>query len=358
MPLDSDILLVPRIVTVDFSLDPVHNVLASLFALTLVDRLSGLDEWVEQTASTLPPEHMHTGRLVSGFLSAAFEPEESWSSFPAYLEDLAAQDSQGMRDRVLRWLYARSGGEPDSGCSLEDVETFLERIQRLRSDEAIDRDLYTEAHALLGDPPLMQSVIVSHLHAMWETVLSAEWERRQPLLRQVVDAFGSRDYSGLTAYEAIRAITGRDLQGSWEWALARAERLVFIPSTHVGPYLIKMAQGLFVRVIFGACMPRGVDVGLPDLTRAELMVRLRALADDMRLRILELLVEHGELCAQEIIALLDLSQSSASRHLSQLSATGYLIEHHRGGKTKCYTINPDCFRDTLRAIARHVRVDL
>jgi DNA-binding transcriptional ArsR family regulator len=355
---DPDILLAPKVVAVDFSLEPVHNVLASLFALILVDQFSGLDEWVEQTATALTLEQMRTNRLVSGFLSAAFEPQESWGSFPAFLENVAAQDSHAMRDRVLTWLYDRTGGEPDPGFVLEDLETFLERVQRLGPDKTIDRDLHTEAYALLGEPPALQNVVVSHLRAMWEQVLSAEWERRKPLLQQVVDAFKSRDYSGLTAYEAIRVITGRDLQGGWQWALSRAERLVFIPSTHVGPYLIKIAQGPLLRIVFGARVPSGVDIGLTELTRAELLLRLRALADDVRLRILELLVEHGELCAQEIIPLLNLSQSGASRHLSQLSATGYLVEHHRGGKTKCYTINPDRFRDTLRAIARYVRIDL
>ena len=51
-----------------------------------------------------------------------------------------------------------------------------------------------------------------------------------------------------------------------------------------------------------------------------------------------------------MINLLDLSQSAASRHLKQLSATGYLIERRREG-AKCYSLNPDRIEATLQALA-------
>ena len=43
---------------------------------------------------------------------------------------------------------------------------------------------------------------------------------------------------------------------------------------------------------------------------------------------------------------LDLSQSAASRHLKQLSATGYLLERRFSG-AKCYKLNPQRIRDTF-----------
>jgi ArsR family transcriptional regulator len=67
---------------------------------------------------------------------------------------------------------------------------------------------------------------------------------------------------------------------------------------------------------------------------------MNALADDTRLRILEILTKHDELCAQDIIEELGLSQSSVSRHLSQLSATGFLVERRRD-VNKCYSLNVD-----------------
>ena len=61
-------------------------------------------------------------------------------------------------------------------------------------------------------------------------------------------------------------------------------------------------------------------------------------------------LEEGEVCAQEVIARLGLSKSSASRHLSQLSATGYLLERQGSGKSKCYRINAERFGETVGAL--------
>jgi ArsR family transcriptional regulator len=85
------------------------------------------------------------------------------------------------------------------------------------------------------------------------------------------------------------------------------------------------------------------------VSRAELLVWLSALADDTRLHILTLLKDRGELCAQDIISLLDTSQSTASRHLRQLSASGYIREH-RTEAGKCYRINAERIEETTKAL--------
>jgi hypothetical protein len=52
--------------------------------------------------------------------------------------------------------------------------------------------------------------------------------------------------------------------------------------------------------------------------------------------------------------MLELSQSAASRHLRQLTATGYLVER-RSQVAKCYSLNPARVDDTLRALKRFLR---
>jgi DNA-binding transcriptional ArsR family regulator len=51
---------------------------------------------------------------------------------------------------------------------------------------------------------------------------------------------------------------------------------------------------------------------------------------------------------------LDLSQSSASRHLGQLSATGYLIVQHRDG-VKHFRINRERIDDSFGALKEFLR---
>lgn len=48
----------------------------------------------------------------------------------------------------------------------------------------------------------------------------------------------------------------------------------------------------------------------------------KALSEPLRLRILNLLIQHGELCVCDIISALDIPQSVVSRHLA------YLRKHH------------------------------
>ncbi len=65
----------------------------------------------------------------------------------------------------------------------------------------------------------------------------------------------------------------------------------------------------------------------------------KALADETRLRILALLLE-GELCVCELMAALELPQSTVSRHLSYLKNSGWL-EDRRDGVWMYYRLNGD-----------------
>jgi DNA-binding transcriptional ArsR family regulator len=105
-----------------------------------------------------------------------------------------------------------------------------------------------------------------------------------------------------------------------------------------------------VWLLFGARLPLGSSVNAPDLSRSELLVRLSALADDTRLQILQLLKDEGELCSQDVQQMLALSQSAGSRHLKQLTATGYLTERRLEG-SKCYSLNNERIEDTLQALS-------
>ena len=55
----------------------------------------------------------------------------------------------------------------------------------------------------------------------------------------------------------------------------------------------------------------------------------KALADETRLRILLLLLD-GELCVCELIAALELPQSTVSRHLAYLKRTGWVRDRKQG----------------------------
>ncbi|MEC7519298.1 MAG: metalloregulator ArsR/SmtB family transcription factor [Myxococcota bacterium] len=63
----------------------------------------------------------------------------------------------------------------------------------------------------------------------------------------------------------------------------------------------------------------------------------KALADETRIRILSLLMELGELCVCDVETGLDITQSRASRHMTQLRQAG-LVEDRRDGQWVYYRI--------------------
>ena len=66
---------------------------------------------------------------------------------------------------------------------------------------------------------------------------------------------------------------------------------------------------------------------------------LKALGDETRLRIIGLLT-HGELCVCDIMTVLNIPQSTVSRHLAYLKNTGW-IDGKRKGAWMYYALNED-----------------
>lgn len=83
--------------------------------------------------------------------------------------------------------------------------------------------------------------------------------------------------------------------------------------------------------------------------------RFKALADETRLRILALLTV-DEMCVCDLMAILDLPQSTVSRHLAYLRNAGW-VEDRRQGVWMYYRMadNDDVFAEELRELLqRHL----
>ncbi len=361
--MDQDYILAPQVVTVQFELDPVLTNLESMRLLNETERLSGLGDWVVNTLSQLSAEERDLNIIVfDGFFSVIYGKQgilHGYDSLDDALDSLAAKDPYLLRDDMLKdWsAFPEKWGEKwDS-----DLRATPEQ---LRQDPSLMQAFISHAMecefshpnieqivALAQNPPRMLATIVSHIRMIWTQWLQPEYNRVLPMLNESVSAYRQMTFNDMTVLEAIRAVTGRDMRNhmSEHDHLADVTRVRFTPSAHIGPYITRFPDGETLHVVFGARLPRGAAAQSSALSRSELLVRLNALADDVRLRILELLTQHDELCAQDIIEILGLSQSSVSRHLSQLSATGYITERRRE-VSKCYSLNTERMLDTVRAL--------
>jgi ArsR family transcriptional regulator len=89
--------------------------------------------------------------------------------------------------------------------------------------------------------------------------------------------------------------------------------------------------------ILGVDISAYADIFILVKTTAQLF---KALSDETRLRIMALLLRGQELCVCDIMAALDLPQSTVSRHLSYLRNAG-LVDDRRQGIWMHYKVNKE-----------------
>jgi len=359
---DWDFILAPSTVAVEIRLDEVGTLINSLKMLSAEDFHSGLHEWISRTAAEIGEERLKLNQQLCNVCEHLHADIQA-DSFPEFIQALKKVNPDSVGEYVVSWMREKPN-YPGDEAMLTSRETYLNYVYALMNEhytskgETMDLDEWGENWDFFTQPALVMEKLNEHLPFMWEHYLKAEWKRVKPMLEEAVDAFSTLDYSNMTAYDAIEAVTGRNMRGRdfFEEKLERMEKLVFIPNAHLGPYISwgeSHVQRTFI-FFFGARPPKNVKMKSTALSRSELLVRLNALADETRLKMIELLTQNEEMCAQDFITTLDLSQSSASRHLRQLTASGYLTERRRD-VAKCYTLNPDRIEDTVRALKEFLR---
>ncbi len=87
----------------------------------------------------------------------------------------------------------------------------------------------------------------------------------------------------------------------------------------------------------GCCAP----ITAPGLTKDEaetMAIRLKALSDPARLRLISLIASNGEMCVCDLTEPLGLSQPTVSHHLKVLSNAG-LVHREKRGKWAYFSVN-------------------
>ena len=283
MPIASSEMLIPQdsLPTVRVALEPAQSVQHSLSLLARAEESSGFDEWVYRTHTAMTPDERDMNQLVMVGFYYATQPRAGYASFPAYLEHLATVSPIYVRNKVLdAYLRWTPGEKPTYDEILADVNSFLAFLKRGFSDHFIP-EIERRAYTYLIDPPALQQLVVGHLRAMWYKYLAVEWERVRPMLQKAVRAFDGVDLSRMDRATAAEYVVGRPLvnkEGSWCTDLEETQQLIFVPSAHIGPYTAKMKGDHQTWILFGARQPQDAGEAAPELTRAELLVRLGALA--------------------------------------------------------------------------------
>jgi len=355
-----DMVLAPPTIHVRFEWDIVTSLSFSLSMLSWGANESGLHEWIYKTAAQLTEEQHRTNFFT--VFAMNYMGHQPGMSFPEFIEMVRTMPPQQLRDNILRSL-AENGGDayPGNEAVLSSETFFLQAMRNIfgakfdKYDEYV-ASFWEQMYAYLLNPRTLRDMLAQHLDYMWQAYLQEEWQHKKPVLMQAYEAFQQVDYSGMTVFEVLEATTGRNLRDHEKVAnyfkSVEIDTLIFVLSPHIGPYvgwgMGDHEKSTEVTMVIGSRPPKNVPLRYGELSRNELLVRLNALADETRLKILELLTQQNELCAQDFINLLDLSQSSASRHLRQLTAAGYISERRRD-VAKCYSLDTERIDDTIKA---------
>jgi len=363
---DRDFILAPEAITVKFQLAPARACLETLDLIADADEYDGLDEWIYKTRNAMSAEERHNNRMVlHGLFSYLMKQNIVDRTMPEMLDWLDDLDAIHLRDGCIAELLSHHDQKiikldqepfpvPTAEHILENVDNFVGYFLRLYGDH-VEESLLRDVYAMYSKPAYMKALMMHHLHEMWNNYLADEWQNVEPHLQACVDAFSKINFSGMSALEIARAVTGRDFSGNvlLNDEIKGATELRFVPSPHIGPYVMATRDDIRMDIVFRARMPEGTPSHSPHVDRSDLLVRLSALADDTRMQILNLLLDHEELCAPQVIKLLGLSQSAASRHLRQLTATGFLTERRREG-AKCYSLNQRRIEEVIKALEDHL----
>ncbi len=362
MVIARDFIVAPSEIRVDFKVNPVNVLINSLMLIHFYEDDDGMNHWIGETAQSLPPDHKQKLKLLAAVIDAV-EAVEHDVDFPTFINLMATADINKVQANTVKWLQEYGEATPDEALKLSEIE-FVAAIRRIYEEKEKEKahifeaDIWREAYRLVMQPEQLRKFIAEFLQEMWDVYLAKEWKRTQALMEESAQAFGKKSYSGKNIFDIIETITGRDLRSNetLEEYIPSIRRMTFIPSPHLGPYITWRSNketGSCV-MLFGARLPKDANMVSSALNRSELLVRLNALADETRLRMLEMLMEREEICAQEFIDTLELSQSSASRHLRQLAASGFLTVR-RKDVAKCYALNLERIDDTMKALGRLIK---
>jgi len=346
-------------------IEPALNVFGSMLLVAKSEDEPGIHEWVTKTYLQMSSEERFRHKLVMIGFHYSIMPQVSGTTFETYLEQLEATPPSELRDRLLN-AYAGIclTGESQKDISqevdwdevLSSAKNYVEFLRSRFGHELTDEEIETRAYEYVIDPVALKQLLTGHIRWFWKNHLQAEWARVRPMLEESARAFNQVDYSDMTRMEIIEFVTGKDVRSEAKWEskwgkeIQKTKDLIFIPSAHIGPYMRadKIQDTYYIN--FGAHLPEGSDVRVPELDRAEIVSRISALADDTRLQILRMIAERGEMRSQEIMEAINLSQPSVSRYLSQLTAAGYLQERRANG-AKAYILNRDRIEKTLKAVS-------
>lgn len=354
-----ELIVIPPKISVRFRVSLIHDLLTLARLLPTADSVEGLSDWTRQAAAHLTPD----GRAILNRLSMCMlfatglqgyfveqVPEEEDTNFEAIWEHLNALDpyliqasaQQGLTEYLVRVeIMGKNMALPQSPALLSDLITQAQRHRELNWQNPTPLTMSSDEFAdLLLDGAALKQVILEGLSYLWHHIYHSEADNSLEQAVAAVKYHHTQSYSN-DLVPVFRAVTGRNLPDHLKSQLGQVRQVDLIPSCHLGAYITVSQFGEKWWIGFNANLVDASQSTLPSV--ADLYPALKALADETRLKIVKLLT-HRELNVGEIADALNLTQSTASRHLTLLAKTD-ILQLRRDGTMRYYQVHPQTLID-------------
>jgi DNA-binding transcriptional ArsR family regulator len=259
-------------------------------------------------------------------------PTGDYPSFEAEIERLL-----GLDDETVRYEFsAPFAGQTAISAGYSPSDAGWREVALARAEEAGVDEL---ARLALDAPRKLIERLCAMLELYWAAAFADEWRRIEREIALSVEFAGAElATTGIYGFLDSLRLEVRTDRAAGRFSFARLhehvveigpdEQLVLNPSYYLWPH---------VRVNCEAPWPYAVAYPTPfsrrrarvQLPPAELVQPLRALAHDIRLRIVRLVAERPR-TTQELAPLLRITESAVSKHLHRLSEAGVLSTRRDG----------------------------
>ena len=262
-------------------------------------------------------------------------PEE----FFAWVEGLAAEDlaararAYAAHHETHEELHALKTTLVDSPEAWTWADATLRQLERARQ--------------LMDSPAELQAVIARTLRQFWASGFREVYQSHMPAMERIAEALRTcPDLNDLS--RLFRNLLGRSIEDISPM-LEKAAKVALVPFPFMGPYIMSMTMEEPEEVLLLGFDAQTAWETFNQTDAGPELAKLKALADETRLRILAF-VSGGERFGRDIVTHLGISQPGVSRHLRLLTASG-LLRVRQEGTSKFYSI---C-NDELDALAAGIQ---
>jgi len=352
--------------TVEFVVSESLDLMNSMYFTHLAGEVEGIDGWPQRVRGEMEPRLLQELDFLYTFPKGQpgvmgtlgdrlFAYPETWQnveSLVRFVRQLTTDIGQWPEDPGVQGLALYSIGTP-SALGWHDLDPGASARETLRSAlEAEGPDADTVL-AVYDNPAELRERMARLIERFYEEHYRGDLPRRLPCIERSVTAH--RGVQEPNVVDLMCRLTGR-AEACCQEDIHRGafDRFIFAPSIDMGPYVSCGVTGR-VHGLFYPCEAQSVHEDPEDEETRRLARVFKALSDEQRLRILNLLRDR-EMYAQEIVEHTGLHQSVVSRHLTFMKAVGLLSER-RQNNMKFFSIDPSIRGELSKTLNRFVPRD-